>query len=202
MLTLKTQFVINNRFIIDPATNSVRDNVKQKSSRLEPRLMGVLCYLAAKKGQLVTRVELIKEIWDNYGGADEGLNQAISFLRKLLDDTTKEIIETIPKKGYVMHAVIGDGFEKQLPVEPPAAKINKWIIYVLTTLLVVFFIFLIYKTNNVENSDRLPTSRSNAGPDHSKDTVIGADVMPRKPATTNSEKETSMDSIGADVLRK
>ena len=52
--------------------------------------------------------QLIKEVWNDYGGADEALNQAISFIRKVPVDNNKEIIETIPKKGYVLHAVISN----------------------------------------------------------------------------------------------
>jgi hypothetical protein len=51
---------------------------------------------------------LIKEVWNNYGGSDEGLSQAISFLRKVLDDQKKHIIETVPTKGYLLKATISD----------------------------------------------------------------------------------------------
>jgi hypothetical protein len=47
-----------------------------------------------------------REIWDDYGNADEGLTLAISHLRRQLQDDTKVLIETVPKKGYVLHAEI------------------------------------------------------------------------------------------------
>jgi DNA-binding winged helix-turn-helix (wHTH) protein len=103
-----TPFALNNRFLVNPATGDLSDQQTGNDIRLEPRLLSVLCSLAANVNQLVTREQLIKEVWDNYGGADEGLNQAISFLRKALDDPAKKIIKTIPTKGYLLNAAITD----------------------------------------------------------------------------------------------
>lgn len=100
------KFTINKRFLVEEPLNIVKDLENNLEHRLEPRLMSVLCMLAGHEGELVTRVQLITEIWNDYGGAEDSLNQAISYLRKTLQDTNKEIIETIPKKGYILHASI------------------------------------------------------------------------------------------------
>jgi DNA-binding winged helix-turn-helix (wHTH) protein len=99
-------FRINDRFEIDPALGSIRDLANGKESRPEPRLMQLLSILYAHKGRLVTRELLAKEIWNDYPGADDGLNQSISALRKLLGDHDKTVIETIPKKGYLLNAEV------------------------------------------------------------------------------------------------
>lgn len=101
-----SQFILNNRFYVDVLFNKVRDRQTDKETRLEPRLMKLLCLLAENAGQPVDRERIIQEIWDNYGGADEGLTQAISFLRKAFDDAGRDIIQTIPKKGYILVADI------------------------------------------------------------------------------------------------
>lgn len=93
-------FTINDRFSVQPATNTVTDQAGNTQTRVEPRLMQVLCALADNPGQPVLRETLVSQIWNDYGGGDEGLTQAISALRKLLRDDRKEIIQTIPKKGY------------------------------------------------------------------------------------------------------
>lgn len=97
-------FSINNRFWVDVTLNVIKDLETLQEQRLEPRLMQVLCILAKHEGKLVKREDLIAEVWNNYGGGEDGLNQAISILRKTLQDTEKDIIETIPKKGYILHA--------------------------------------------------------------------------------------------------
>jgi DNA-binding winged helix-turn-helix (wHTH) protein len=100
------EFVMNNRFLVNSAFNQVKDLKLDVQTRLEPRIMQLLILLVSNQEQVLTRADLIKDIWNDYGGADEGLTQAISFLRKILDDPSKQIIRTIPKKGYLLHASI------------------------------------------------------------------------------------------------
>jgi DNA-binding winged helix-turn-helix (wHTH) protein len=99
-------FIINSRFLVDSSRHLLEDLETQKKSRLEPRLIKLLCLLCDHRETLVSREFLTKEIWNAYGGVDEGLSQAISFLRKALSDEKKQIIETIPKNGYILHAVV------------------------------------------------------------------------------------------------
>lgn len=101
-----TVFIINNRFTVDRFSNEVFDESANQKSRLEPRLMRLLCLLADNNGNVVKRELIVKEIWDDYPGANEGLNQAVSFLRKLLADDHKQVIKTIPKEGYSFNAII------------------------------------------------------------------------------------------------
>ena len=91
-------FRINNAFTVMPGKNMVNE------VRLEPRLMKLLCLLAENPRQVISREKIIETIWQGYGGGDEGLTQAISFLRKLFNDHEKKIIETVPKAGYIFHA--------------------------------------------------------------------------------------------------
>ncbi|MFQ5564212.1 MAG: winged helix-turn-helix domain-containing protein, partial [Parvularculaceae bacterium] len=73
-----------------------------RQSHLEPKVMDVLCALAARPGEVVSRQELIDKVWGVEFGGDEGLTRAISILRKVFDDAPGEsqIIETVPKRGY------------------------------------------------------------------------------------------------------
>lgn len=79
---------------------------------LEPRIMDVLCTLASRSGEVVTRSELIEAVWGVQFGGDESLSRAISKLRKTfrLCGSEGEIIETIPKRGYRL-AERAEGFE-------------------------------------------------------------------------------------------
>jgi len=146
------EFLINNRFIVKKAKNEVWDKETGQSHRLEPRLMKLLCLLAEKPGETVTRVLLIKEIWADYPGGNEGLNQAISFLRKLLDDASKEIIVTVPKIGYIFHGVISQDTEKP---GPKNRYVPKKLMLPALAALVVIIIGLLYL---------LPRKTNSAGP--------------------------------------
>ena len=71
-------------------------------THVEPKVMQVLCALARRQGEVVSRQALMDECWGVEGGADEGVTRAISKLRKELRDSSAapHIIETIPKRGY------------------------------------------------------------------------------------------------------
>src|ERR1700753_1586895 len=103
-------FKINDDFTICPDATTIGNTVK-----LELRLMKLLCLLVVNTGNLVTREEIVEKIWNGYGGGDEGLTQAISFLRKALNDIDKTIIETVPKGGYIFRGRVEpfENFENQ-----------------------------------------------------------------------------------------
>lgn len=68
---------------------------------LEPRLMKLLCLLAADAGQVVGRQQLIDALWPRVVVNDNSLNRAVSDLRKALQTSDGHIwIQTIPKRGY------------------------------------------------------------------------------------------------------
>jgi DNA-binding winged helix-turn-helix (wHTH) protein len=130
-------FIINNRFIVDSFRNEVFDKETRLKSRLEPRLMKLLCILTERQGEVVKRELILKEIWADYPGANEGLNQAISFLRKLLADEDKEIIKTQPKTGYSFNSIISWKSEN---VPAKKRKYTRTIIIASALLLLLFLI--------------------------------------------------------------
>lgn len=69
---------------------------------LEPKVMDVLLVLAARRGEVVLRQELIEAVWAVEHGGDESLTRAISILRKALGDVhgQRTLIETVPRRGY------------------------------------------------------------------------------------------------------
>jgi DNA-binding winged helix-turn-helix (wHTH) protein len=142
---VKSVFYINNRFMVDPAANRLTDLSKNEESRLEPRIMALLCMLSAKPYQTIKREELITVIWNDYGGGDEGLTQGISALRKLLSDDNKDLIQTIPKKGYSLKARISkeQGAKRR-------SKIRRLLIIASIVLLSVFIVLYLLTINYSE----------------------------------------------------
>jgi DNA-binding winged helix-turn-helix (wHTH) protein len=189
----KTEYILNNRFLVNPGLNYVRDQQTGKKSRLEPRLMELLTFLTGRVNQLVTREELVKEIWKDYGGGDEGLNQAISFLRKLLEDNNKQIIETIPKKGYIIHATIT---EKTIPIIKQGKKklyrVAGLLFLLLITVYVIYSGTLAKKTENPDSQIDNKTNNSAHIPGNSS-----IKKNPDKLENKSNIPETQ----GADVFR-
>ncbi len=85
---------------VQPNQNLIDDG--QNPIHLEPKVMEVLCFLAQHQDEVVSRNELIDEIWKGTYVTDEVLSRAISVLRSQLDDDRKNpsYIVTIPKAGY------------------------------------------------------------------------------------------------------
>jgi cholera toxin transcriptional activator len=78
--------------------------------RLQEQPFQVLAMLLASPGELVTREQLQKRLWqgDTFVDFDHGLNTAINKLREVLSDSsaTPKYIETLPRRGYRFVATV------------------------------------------------------------------------------------------------
>lgn len=85
---------------------------------LEPLVMDVFVVLASHDGEVVTKDQLIEEVWDGRPQTDDVITRCISALRKgLLDDAKHpKYIETVQRRGYRVMLNIG------LPDAEPAAE--------------------------------------------------------------------------------
>jgi DNA-binding winged helix-turn-helix (wHTH) protein/Tfp pilus assembly protein PilF len=87
-------------WVVRPSLNSIA--LGDKTSRLEPKAMELLVYLAGHAGTVVAKEQLISAIWANTFVTDDVLIRCVSELRKAFGDDAKapRMIETIPKRGY------------------------------------------------------------------------------------------------------
>lgn len=86
------------RLLVDPLAREIRFN--DKSQRVEPQPLKVLVALAERRGEVVTREELISCCWDGRAIGDDVINRAILLLRRIAKASGAFVIETIPKAGY------------------------------------------------------------------------------------------------------
>lgn len=112
-------------FVVRP-DQCVIENATE-SQRLEPKTMEVLLYLANRPGEVVSRNELIEQVWQTVVN-DEALSRAVSLLRSHLGDDPRapQYIQTIPKKGYRLlvapKAVVQDDRSEISNPAPPQAS--------------------------------------------------------------------------------
>ncbi len=87
-------------WVINPAIRRV--NRGSEVVRLSPKAMGVLSALHAARGGVVTRAELLDEVWPNVTVGEEVLTHAIAEIRKALGDSSRDprYLETVHKSGY------------------------------------------------------------------------------------------------------
>ncbi|PKG98970.1 transcriptional regulator [Paraglaciecola sp. MB-3u-78] len=75
------------------------------SRHLEPKAMHVLYQLALCAGETVSRQELMDKVWHGRVVIEDALTRIISQLRLNFNDSkTRQIIRTVPKKGYRLSA--------------------------------------------------------------------------------------------------
>ena len=92
-------------------------------TKLEPKVMELLVYLASQPGEVFSRVALEDNVWPGTMVSYDALTKTIGKLREAFGDTGKpsRIIQTVPKKGYRLVAPVR--FEPPAPSTEPAATI-------------------------------------------------------------------------------
>ncbi len=100
----------------------------QTTVHLTPRAMAVLVRLAAAKGAVVSRNELLDAVWPRMAVTQDALSQCIVELRRAFGDDAKRptVIETIPKIGIrllppVLPCAAADPAD---PADPPVAAVT------------------------------------------------------------------------------
>ena len=85
---------------VQPQLNSVASN--HKIVRLEPKMMGVLLCLAQRSGDVLSKEQIVREVWAGTFVTDDVLVRCVSELRKAFGDSAAKptVIETVPKRGY------------------------------------------------------------------------------------------------------
>ena len=78
-----------------------------ESRRLEPKAMHVLYQLALCAGETVSRQELMDKVWHGRVVIEDALTRIISQVRLTFNDSkSRQVIHTVPKKGYRLSADI------------------------------------------------------------------------------------------------
>lgn len=75
---------------------------------LEPLQANLLLFLARRAGEVVTKAEILDEVWGTRFVSDSALTRTVAHLRRALDDDAHDsrYIETIPKRGYRLVAAV------------------------------------------------------------------------------------------------
>ncbi|HXV65008.1 MAG TPA: winged helix-turn-helix domain-containing protein [Vicinamibacteria bacterium] len=93
-------------WVVKPHSNTIVG--PQGEAHVEPKAMQVLGLLASHQGEVVSKQEILKAVWDGTFVSDEVLPNAIWEVRKALGDDARKprFIQTLPKKGYRLIASV------------------------------------------------------------------------------------------------
>lgn len=121
---LNCDFRVGDEWLVEPGLNRLSGG--GKVVQLQPKIMDVLCVLAERPGEVVTRERLFGTVWKGTHVTEHVLARSISELRRAFGDTPKrpQVIETIPKAGYRIIAPVSVAGEARAAVAapPPAAE--------------------------------------------------------------------------------
>src|SRR5687768_7318538 len=88
--------------------------------QLSPKILDLLRLLASRPSQLVTKEDILRELWPDVAVTDNAITQAVSALRQALGDdaTAPRFVQTVPRRGYRFIAAVETA---GLPVAPADA---------------------------------------------------------------------------------
>ncbi|HUE84572.1 MAG TPA: winged helix-turn-helix domain-containing protein [Vicinamibacterales bacterium] len=105
-------------FELDPGTLELRKN--GRSVRVRPQSLKLLTLLLSRAGELVSRADIEKALWDRETFVDfeQGVNHCIKELRTAFGDAPESprYIQTLPRRGYVFIGPV-----ERLPASPAQA---------------------------------------------------------------------------------
>jgi DNA-binding winged helix-turn-helix (wHTH) protein len=74
---------------------------------LQPRVMQVLVALARRRGEVVSRDELIAACWSGFAVSDDAIHRCIARIRRLAEAHGSFCLETVPRVGYQLKETNG-----------------------------------------------------------------------------------------------
>lgn len=115
---VRRDFVLGD-IVVDPVRHSIMRGSQELA--LEPRVMALLVYLSDRPLEIVSKHELIQNVWQA-NVVDEAVHRAVSLLRTALGDTPQRstIIETVPRHGYRLLVM-----PTELQTDLPQPRLNR-----------------------------------------------------------------------------
>jgi DNA-binding winged helix-turn-helix (wHTH) protein len=80
------------------------DSGDKQSTKLDSLTANLLCCFLDNPDTVLSREQLIEQVWANRHTSDNAVNRSVSVLRKALGPNDKQYISTISKVGYRFNA--------------------------------------------------------------------------------------------------
>src|SRR5215470_3970211 len=76
--------------------------------KLRPQTFATLKFLVENNGRLIAKDELIEAVWPDWNASDNQLARCLSEVRQALGDDRQHYIKTVPRRGYIFEARVGE----------------------------------------------------------------------------------------------
>jgi TolB-like protein/DNA-binding winged helix-turn-helix (wHTH) protein/Tfp pilus assembly protein PilF len=113
-------------WLVHPSLNTFER--RDRTVRVEPKVMQVLLLLAEHAGEVVSKSMLLQNVWQDTFVTEDVLVRSISEIRKIFEDDPRQprIIQTIPKNGYRLLPPVrwlnGSTGTAAIPISPSVLK--------------------------------------------------------------------------------
>jgi DNA-binding winged helix-turn-helix (wHTH) protein/Tol biopolymer transport system component len=137
-------------------------------AELDHLCQSVLNFFLLNPGRLISKEELLREVWQMTSVTDGRVARVISILRDVLGDDVKSprYIETIPKRGYRFIAkvieqeqlIVQSAERQDEPVSAAERKINRiwWVSLTVATVLLAVLASWIFWPSSTEEQQQAP----------------------------------------------
>jgi TolB-like protein/DNA-binding winged helix-turn-helix (wHTH) protein/Tfp pilus assembly protein PilF len=144
--------------------------VAGRSSRLRPQTAAVLAHLLAHRGQVVSKEALLQAVWSDLVVTENSLSQCLSEIRRALGDSADVLLETIPRRGYLIRPEVTSARPAPAAMQPPAPvampdpaplgrapsrRNPRWLLGAMAAILVVGALWLVWH-NVIRNTVNSP----------------------------------------------
>jgi DNA-binding winged helix-turn-helix (wHTH) protein/TolB-like protein/Tfp pilus assembly protein PilF len=89
---------------------------------LRPQALAVLLELARRKGEVVTKRDLLAHVWPGLVVTADSLVQCVVDIRHALGDTGQRIVRTVPRRGYMLIADAAHDADAPVASAPAARR--------------------------------------------------------------------------------
>jgi TolB-like protein len=100
---------------VSPSQLEIRAGTKRET--IQPRVMQVLTVLAQRRGEVVSRDDLIAMCWGGRAISEDAINRSIAGVRRLADSSGAFSIETVRRVGYRLEQT--GSVVSEVPAAPP-----------------------------------------------------------------------------------
>jgi Tol biopolymer transport system component/DNA-binding winged helix-turn-helix (wHTH) protein len=127
---------------------------------LTPKAFDLLVTLVERRGQLVTKDQLMKLVWPESFVEETNLTHHISVLRSTLGEQGGPFIETVPRRGYRFVAVVEEteadtaSVEAPVPADPVPARPHRRLVWLACSILGLCALGLVvWRSTRVDHGD-------------------------------------------------
>ena len=118
-------------WLVQPA--QCRFSKDGQTRQVRPKVMDLLTCLAAYRGEVVSKNQLLNDVWGTEAVSESALTRTVTELRQALGDhaDAPRLLETIPKRGYRLIGcvtVIASDVTVTAPLPPGRTDATPWLV--------------------------------------------------------------------------